>query len=73
MDFCTPPIVVPDILKDCLLILAHDKQGHNSFRRTYTSLKELVPLERHEKINTSTLHKLPGLRKAQHQDPTAKK
>ena len=27
------------ILKDCLLILAHDKQGHNRFRRTYTSLK----------------------------------
>ena len=33
------PIIVPDILKDCLLILAHDKQGHNGFRRTYTSLK----------------------------------
>ena len=33
------PIVVPDILKDCLLILAHDKQGYNGFRRTYTSLK----------------------------------
>ena len=33
------PLVVPDILKDCLLILAHDKQGHNGFRRTYTSLK----------------------------------
>ena len=33
------PIVVPDVLKDCLLILAHDKQGHNGFRRTYTSLK----------------------------------
>ena len=33
------PIVVPDVLKDCLLILAHDKQGHNLFRRTYTSLK----------------------------------
>ena len=31
--------VVPDILKDCLLILAHDKQGHNGFRRTYASLK----------------------------------
>ena len=30
------PIVVPDILKDCLLILAHNKQGHNGFRRTYT-------------------------------------
>ena len=33
------PIAVPDILKDCLLILAHNKQGHNSFRRTYASLK----------------------------------
>ena len=33
------PIVVPDILRDCLLILAHDKQGHNGFRRTYAPLK----------------------------------
>ena len=33
------PIVVPDVLKDSLLILAHDKQGHNRFRRTYASLK----------------------------------
>ena len=33
------PIVVPDILKDCLLILTHDKQGHNGFRRTFASLK----------------------------------
>ena len=32
------PIVVPDVLKDCLLILAHDKQGHERFR-TYASLK----------------------------------
>ena len=33
-------IVVPDILKDCLLILANDKQDHNGFRRTYASLKD---------------------------------
>ena len=33
------PIVVTDILKDCLLILAHDKQDHSGFRRTYASLK----------------------------------
>ena len=33
------PILVPDILKDCLLILAQDKSGHNGFRRTYGSLK----------------------------------
>ena len=34
------PIIVPDILKDCLLILAHDKQGHNGFRRMYASLRK---------------------------------
>ena len=28
-----------NILKDCLLILTHDKSGHNGFRRTYGSLK----------------------------------
>ena len=33
------PVVVPDVLKDCLLILAHYKQGHNRFRRTDASLK----------------------------------
>ena len=33
------PVVVPDILKESLLILAHDKAGHNGFRRTYLSLK----------------------------------
>ena len=35
------PTVVPDVLKDCLLILAHDKQGHNGFKRTYSSLMQL--------------------------------
>ena len=35
------PTVVPDMLKDCLLILAHDKQGHNGFKRTYSSLRTL--------------------------------
>ena len=33
------PILVPDILKEALLILAHDKAGHNRFKRTYMSLK----------------------------------
>ena len=33
------PIVVLDILKDCLLILLHDKQGYNRFKRTCASLK----------------------------------
>ena len=33
------PIVVPSILREALLILAHDKAGHNGFRRTYMSLR----------------------------------
>ena len=33
------PTVVPDVLRDCLLILAHNKQGHNGFKRTHSSLK----------------------------------
>ena len=33
------PILVPDILKEALLILTHNKAGHNGFRRTYMSLK----------------------------------
>ena len=32
------PVVVPDILKDCLLTLAHNEQGHNGFR-TFNLLK----------------------------------
>ena len=35
------PIVVPDLLKECLLILAHDEQGHNGFKRTYSVLKTI--------------------------------
>ena len=67
------PIVVPDILRDCLLILAHDKQGHNGFRRTYAIFKKQVPLERHEENSIPTLHKLLSVCKTQHQNPTVKK
>ena len=33
------PILVPDILKDCLLMLAHKELGHNGFKRTYNALR----------------------------------
>ena len=33
------PILVPKVIQEALLILAHDKAGHNGFRRTYMSLK----------------------------------
>ena len=40
-DILYTPTVVPDVLKDCLLILAHVKQGYNGFKRTYSSLKQM--------------------------------
>ena len=35
------PVVMPDILKECLLMLPHDEQGHNGFKRTYGALQTL--------------------------------
>ena len=35
------PVVTPSILKDCLLMLAHDQQGHNRFKRTYAALQQV--------------------------------
>ena len=35
------PIVLPEILKDSVLMLAHEKQGHNGARRVYNSIKRL--------------------------------
>ena len=33
------PVVTPSILKETLLMLAHDEQGHNGFKRTYSALQ----------------------------------
>ena len=44
------PVVVPDMLRDCLLILAHDEAGHNGSRRTYNALRNLL-LERYKEIS----------------------
>ena len=35
------PVVTPSILKDCLIMLAHDEQGHNGFKRTYIPLQTI--------------------------------
>ena len=35
------PTVLPELLRDCVLILAHDKQGHNGSLRVYNSIKRL--------------------------------
>ena len=34
------PVITPSILKDCLIMLAHDQQGHNGFKRTYSALQQ---------------------------------
>ena len=33
------PVITPSILKDFIIMLAHDKQGHNGFKRTYSALQ----------------------------------
>ena len=35
------PVVTPSILKDCLIMLAHDQQGHNGFKRAYAALQQV--------------------------------
>ena len=35
------PVIIPEILRECLLMLAHDEQGHNEFKRMYSALKAL--------------------------------
>ena len=35
------PTVLPELLRDVVLILAHDKQGHNGALRVYNSIKRL--------------------------------
>ena len=35
------PVIIPEILRECLLMLAHDEQGHNWFKRTHSALKTL--------------------------------
>ena len=35
------PTIIPDVLRDFLLILAHDKQRRNGFKGTYSSLKHM--------------------------------
>ena len=35
------PVIIPEIIRECLLMLAHDEQGHNEFKRTYGALKTL--------------------------------
>ena len=35
------PVIIPEILRECLLILAQDEQGHNGFKGTHSALKTL--------------------------------
>ena len=35
------PVIIPEILRECLIMLAQDEQGHNGFKRTHSALKTL--------------------------------
>ena len=63
-------ILVPGILREALMILAHEKSGHNGFRRTYLSLKMRYYWKGMKK---RTLHTMSSMRQAQRQNSTAEK
>ena len=63
------PTVVPDVLKGCLLILAHDKQGHNGFKRTYSSLKQQYHWKGMKKMIQRHCNACSTSAKAQHKSP----
>ena len=48
-------ILVPQVLQDFMIILAHDYSGHNGSRRTYNCLEKAILLARHEETNFQTL------------------
>ena len=45
------PVVVPDILRDCLLVLAHDEAGYTGSKKNIQYLEKYVLLERYQKIS----------------------
>ena len=66
------PVIIPEILRECLLILAHDEQGHNGFKRTH-SLENPILLERHEETHTTLLQKMQDMCATQHPNPGTSK
>ena len=51
-------ILVPQVLQDFMIILAHDYSGHNGSRRTYNCLKKTILLARHTKTDFQTLQEM---------------
>ena len=64
------PTVLPELLRDCVLILAHDKQGHNGALRVYNSIKRLYYWKGrlfYEETNPNTLQQMYDMCKVQFQ------
>ena len=48
-------ILVPQVLQDFMIILAHDHSGQSGSRRTYSCLKKTILLARYLETGVSTL------------------
>ena len=55
-------ILVPQVLQDFMIILAHDYSGHNGSRRTYNCLKRQFYWPGIRKQNFQTLQEMQGVR-----------
>ena len=60
------PVIIPEILRECLLMLAHDEQGHNGFRENTQCFENPILLERHEETHTTLLQKMQDVCTTQH-------
>ena len=59
------PVVTPSILKDCLIMLAHDRARTQRIQENIWITPDSLLLERYEKTNTATLQEMQNLRKTQ--------
>ena len=63
------PVVLPEVLRDSVLMLAHEKQGHNGARRIYNSIKRLYHWKGIKETHPDVLHTLLHMCKVQHKSP----
>ena len=67
------PVIIPEILRECLLILAHDEQGHNGFKENTQCFENPILLERHEETHTTLLQKMQDMCTTQCSNPGTSK
>ena len=67
------PVIIPEILRECLLMLGHEEQGHNRVQENTQCSEKLILLERHEETHSTLLQKMQDVCTTQHSNSGASK